>query len=71
MQGVLKAAQSVLEPENDLSETESFIIYSIALMYLTGSFNVSMEICNSNFRSKVENRVAQAIILRFKALNFE
>lgn len=63
--------QSGLEPENDLSETETFILYAIALMYLSGSFQVSMGICNSNFRSKVENKIAKATILRFKALNLE
>lgn len=70
MQGVMRAQTSFVT-ENDLSETESFIIYAIALMYLSGSFQVSMGICNSNFKSKVENKIAQATILRFKALNFE
>jgi hypothetical protein len=40
-----------LKDANDnLNNTEGFIMYAVALMYLSKSYHVSLSICNSNFK---------------------
>ena len=39
--------ESIIDPNQNLTETEGFINYAIALMYLSNSFQVSLSICNA------------------------
>lgn len=58
-------------PANNLNETQGFILYAIAVMYLSDSFQMSLNICNQDIRTSVKSEIYQANVLRFKALNLE
>lgn len=46
-------------------------MYAIAVMYLSNSFQLSLNICKSDLKTRVKSDIYQANILRFKALNLE
>ena len=62
---------SVSDPKNEVSEKEAFILYAIASMYLSNSFQFSLRICDAEFKNNMQGKIYQANILRFKALNLE
>lgn len=48
---------SVSDPKNEVSEKEAFILYAIASMYLSNSFQFSLRICEAEFKNNMQGKI--------------